>query len=93
MYEHEIDIVRLLQHFRFMRHFSREMLEQMPARDRLKFNSHIKQSMFRKIKAASKSDVGAESSDSHDSFLKSVVSSPDKIPASGATGNARVDID
>ena len=47
MYEHEIDIVRLLQHFRFMRHFAKNLVDTMPVENRLKFNSVIKKSMMR----------------------------------------------
>ena len=47
LYEHEIDIVRLLQHFRFMRHFAKNMVDTMPVENRLKFNNVIKKSMMK----------------------------------------------
>ena len=41
MLEHEIDIVRLLQHLRFLKHFARNMVDMMPAEKRFMFNAGI----------------------------------------------------
>ena len=41
LYDHEIDIVRLLQYFRFMRHFTKNLMLQMSEKKRLEFNKVI----------------------------------------------------
>ena len=53
--DEEIDIVRLLQYFRFMRHFTRHIVGTMPEEERIKFNTLIKKTMFRKVDLERKS--------------------------------------
>ena len=90
LYEHEIDIVRLLQHFRFMRHFAKNMVDTMPVSDRFKFNNVIKKSMMKQVTLNSKSIEGesetSNSENSENSYLNSIYS-PTKNVALGNTGN------
>ena len=47
MYEHEIDVVKLLQQLRFIRHFTRNSLASLPSKRRLELNKAMERSMFR----------------------------------------------
>ena len=51
LYEHEIDVVKLLQQLRFMRHFTRNRIDQLPAEKRFELNILMEKSMFRTVVA------------------------------------------
>ena len=62
MYEHEIDVVKLLQQLRFIRHFTRNSLASLPSRRRLELNKAMEKSMFR-IVYPDRDREGADSED------------------------------
>ena len=57
LYDHEIDIVRLLQYFRFMRHFTKNLMLSMSESKRSEFNRVIKGSLYRKVQARRRSEI------------------------------------